>query len=344
VDSTGQDAGGLDTGAAGQQAPVTPPVITPPSKTQTLTRGAVTPEAVRALTNEQLNTELTNINLSDAEYGLIKTELTQRQQGTTSGTQTAETKQAETQGQKPPAAPAVKTAAQQKLDELNSLFGDDGLPATRRTNEQIARDDKVDAIAEQYGLTRKKGESSQDLKGRITEVLLNTAEFEQARGTDPETNISNIPLSEVSEQTIAKQQLGKVTPYIPPDLQIEEYEKARQAYNTGLGEDEAILPAYKQLTDDERRVYFEENITRPGRGKPEEHTKAAEKLAIYRAGSKSETFEGENKSKRIYNRERSEFGKRTGLAYSFPDWSSLSDESTAPLGPDIATKVGDIAV
>jgi len=298
VDSTGQDAGGLDTGAAGQQA-----AITPPAETQVV-----------------------------------------KPTGADVGTQTTQTKQAEAQGQKPPpaptvapaappqpptptAAPIVKTAAQQKLDELNSLFGDDGLPATRRTNEQIARDDKVDAIAEQYGLTRKKGESSQDLKGRITEVLLNTAEFEQARGTDPETNISNIPLSEVSEQTIAKQQLGKVTPYIPPDLQIEEYEKARQAYNTGLGEDEAILPAYKQLTDDERRVYFEENITRPGRGKPEEHVKAAEKLAIYRAGSKSETFEGENKSKRIYNRERSEFGKRTGLAYSFPDWASLSDES-----------------
>jgi len=298
VDSTGQNVGAPDTGAAGQQAS-----ITPPAETQVL------PPT-----------------------------------GADVGTQTTQTKQAEAQGQKPPpaptvapaappqpptptAAPIVKTAAQQKLDELNSLFGDDGLPATRRTNEQIARDDKVDAIAEQYGLTRKKGESSQDLKGRITEVLLNTAEFEQARGTDPETNISNIPLSEVSEQTIAKQQLGKVTPYIPPDLQIEEYEKARQAYNTGLGEDEAILPAYKQLTDDERRVYFEENITRPGRGKPEEHVKAAERLAIYRAGSKSETFEGENKSKRIYNRERSEFGKRTGLAYSFPDWASLSDES-----------------
>jgi hypothetical protein len=120
VDSTRQDAGGLDTGAAGQPPPVIPPVITPP-ETQKLTRGAVTPEAVRALTNEQLNTELTNINLSDAEYGLVKTELAQRQQGTTSGTQTAETKQTETQGQKPPAAPAVKTAAQQDEDLLNGL-------------------------------------------------------------------------------------------------------------------------------------------------------------------------------------------------------------------------------
>jgi ATP-binding cassette subfamily F protein 3 len=51
------------------------------------------------------------------------------------------------------------------------------------------------------------------------------------------------------------------------------------------------------------------------------------KSTLLRIIAGTETFEGENKSKRIYNRERSEFGKRTGLAYSFPDWSSLSDES-----------------
>jgi len=320
VDSTGQDAGGLDKGTTGQPPPVDPTTLLSPVVSRIIAdEYAAGATAAELITKYSRSPEIaTNIDT------FIKS---LPPQGTKSGTQTAETKQAETQGQKPPAAPVVKTAAQQKLDELNSLFGDDGLPATRRTNEQIARDDKVDAIAEQYGLTRNEGESSQDLKGRITEVLLNTAEFEQARGTDPETNISEKPLSEVSSQIIAKQQLGKVTPYIPPDLQIEEYENSRQAYNKGLGEDEAILPAYKQLTDDERRVYFEENITRPGKGKPEEHVKAREELAIYRAGSKSETFKGENKSKRIYNRERSTFGKRTGLAYSFPDWSSLSDES-----------------
>ena len=320
VDSTGQDVGGLDKGTAGQPPPIDPTALLSPVVSR-----IITDEYAAGATAAELITKYSRSPEAAANIDAFIKSLPP--QGTTSGTQTAETKQAETQGQKPPAAPVVKTAAQQKLDDLNSLFGDDGLPATRRTNEQIARDDKVDAIAEQYGLTRKKGESSQDLKGRITEVLLNTAEFEQARGTDPETNISERPLSEVSSQTIAKQQLGKATSYIPPDLQIEEYENSRQAYNKGLGEDEAILPAYKELSDDERRVYFEENITRPGKGKPEEHVKAAEKLAIYRAGSKSETFEGENKSKRIYNRERSEFGKRTGLAYSFPDWSSLSDES-----------------
>lgn len=332
VDSTGQDAGGLDKGTAGQPPPVTLPAEAQAAKDllDAIDKGGV-PLDTRKVNKiaRDLGLEVKKAAKPEETIARLREAVTRASQptGETVGTQTAETKQTETQGQKPPAAPAVKTAAQQKLDELNNLFGDDGLPATRRTNEQIARDDKVDAIAEQYGLKRNEGESSQDLKGRITEVLLNTAEFEQARGTDPETNISEKPLSEVSSQTIAKQQLGKVTPYIPPDLQIEEYENSRQAYNKGLGEDEAILPAYKQLTDDERRVYFEENITRPGKGKPEEHVKAREELAIYRAGSKSETFKGENKSKRIYNRERSTFGKRTGLAYSFPDWSSLSDES-----------------
>ena len=45
-----------------------------------LTRGAVTPDAVRALQDEQLNKELSNINLSDAEYALVKEEQTRRQE------------------------------------------------------------------------------------------------------------------------------------------------------------------------------------------------------------------------------------------------------------------------
>ena len=72
-----------------------------------LTRGSATPDAVRALSDDQLKTELTNTNLSDAEYGLVKTELAQRQQGTTSGTTTSQAKQATPQGQAKPAAGTV---------------------------------------------------------------------------------------------------------------------------------------------------------------------------------------------------------------------------------------------
>jgi hypothetical protein len=73
-----------------------------------LTRGAVTPETVRALTDEQLDTELTNTSLSDAEYDLVKTEITQRQEGNISGPETSETIETTQEGQEAPAAGAVK--------------------------------------------------------------------------------------------------------------------------------------------------------------------------------------------------------------------------------------------
>jgi hypothetical protein len=72
-----------------------------------LTRGAVTPEAVRALSDEQLDTELTNTSLSDAEYDLVKTEITQRQEGNISGPETSETIKTTQEGQEAPPAGAV---------------------------------------------------------------------------------------------------------------------------------------------------------------------------------------------------------------------------------------------
>lgn len=332
VDSTGQDAGGLDTGAAGQQAAITPPVITPP-KTQTLTRGTVTPEAVRALTNEQLNTELTNINLSDAEYGLIKTELTQRQQGTTSGTQTAETKQAETQGQKPPAAPAVKTAAQQDEDLLNNLFGDDGLPSAgsaRRTQAQIAKDNQIAELGKKYGLTQKEGESQPDFGKR----LRNAVAFEKKR--------EGKPLSAMGTQAIAGQELKEEKGYFPPQEQRDLYEETRQEYNAGVdakiktgdATEDDKLPAYKELSDDDRRVYFRDNIQQNNQV---EHDKAVKVLAEHLSDKRSESRAAPEyqrteatdqiRAQKSYERERGGFGSKTGMAYTFPGWNSLSDES-----------------
>jgi hypothetical protein len=73
-----------------------------------LTRGAVTPEAIKALSDEQLDAELTNTSLSDAEYNLVKTEITQRQEGNISGTETSETIETTQEGQEAPPAGAVK--------------------------------------------------------------------------------------------------------------------------------------------------------------------------------------------------------------------------------------------
>jgi hypothetical protein len=138
VVSVGQTTAGAPTGETTQQTPLTgaeviqkinadneamrasiasigenkPAVIEEaPAETKpspfTLTRGAATPEAVSALTDEQLDKELSNIDLSDAEYDLVKTEITQRQEGNISGPETIEAVQTAQEGQETPAAGAV---------------------------------------------------------------------------------------------------------------------------------------------------------------------------------------------------------------------------------------------
>ena len=301
VDSTGQDVGGLDKGTAGQQAAVTPPVITPPAETQIV-----------------------------------------KPTGADVGTQTAETKQAETQGQKPPAAPAVKTAAQQDEDLLNSLFGDDGLASTgsaRRTQAQIADDKKREALGKKYGLTQGEEESQQDFGKR----LRNAVAFEKER--------EGKPLGDVSTQAIAGQELKEEKGYFAPQEQRDLYEETRQDYNSRLEEGEEPLPAYKELDNDERLVYFRDNIKQNDQT---EHDNAVKDLASYRESRKSEVetyqvrdkntgelqfnedgtplmvkapFVGESKAQKSYERERGGFGSKTGMAYTFPGWNSLSDES-----------------
>lgn len=209
-----------------------------------------------------------------------------------------------------------KTAAQQDEDLLNDLLGGgDSTLSARRTNAEISRDEQLDKLGTRYGLSRSVGESSQEFGGRIKEAI----EFEKMR--------EGKPLSEISDQDIAKQTLREDTSYIPPDLQIEEYEAQRQKFNETVESDEEKLPAYKELSDDDRRVYFQEGITRPGAGSAQEHAKAAQRLSDYRSGKKDETFEGETQAQNIYNRERSDFGRKTGLSYAFPVWGSLSDAS-----------------
>jgi hypothetical protein len=64
--STGQDAAGATTGEGAQPT--------------ALTRGNVTPEAIKALSDEQLETELSNVNLSDAEFELLDEEQIRRKE------------------------------------------------------------------------------------------------------------------------------------------------------------------------------------------------------------------------------------------------------------------------
>lgn len=265
VDSTGQDAGGLDTGAAEQQTAITPP--------------------------------------------------------------------AETQGKKPPAAPAVKTAAQQDEDLLNNLFGDDGLPSTgsaRRTQAQIAKDNQIAELGKKYGLTQNEGESQPDFGKRLRSAVA----FEKER--------EGKPLSAMGTQSIAGQELKEEKGYFPPQEQRDLYEETRQEYNQRVDEqikageatEDDKLPAYKELSDDDRRVYFRDNIQQNNQV---EHDKAVKVLAEHLSDKRSESRAAPEyqrteatdqiRAQKSYERERGGFGSKTGMAYTFPGWNSLSDES-----------------
>ena len=331
VVSTGETTGQPPVGE-GQQPSALENLQPSPFK---LTRGEVTPEAVSKLSDEQLSAELNNIYLNDPENALVQAELTKRQQGTTSGTTTPKAVQAETQGQKAaakPAAPAAEPAGpitprtstlQEDRDELDSLFDDDKSSlSARRTDAEISRDEKLDKIGKRFGLSRSADETAQQFRERISEAM----DFEQLR--------DGKPLSAVSDQDIAKQTLRKDGAYIPPDLQIEEYEKQRLKFNESIQRDPETgelesdeLPAYKELSADDRRVYFQEGLVRPGAGTEREHARATQRLSDYRSGKKAESFEGETQSRDTYNRERSSFGQKTSIAYNFPAWGSLSDAS-----------------
>ena len=287
VDSTGQTAGAVDTGTAGQQAAITPP----------------------------------------AEAQIVKPT------GATVGTQTTQTQQAEAQGQKPPAAPTVKTAAQQDEDLLNNLFGDDSLPSAgsaRRTQAQIARDNQIAELGKKYGLTQRDGESQQDFGKRLRSAVA----FEKER--------EGKPLSAMSTQEIAGQELKEEKGYFPPQEQRDLYEETRQEYNqrvdeqiaTGEATEDDKLPAYKELSDDDRRVYFQNNIQQNNQV---EHDKAAKALAEHLSDKRSESRAAPEyqrteatdqiRAQKSYERERGGFGSKTGMAYTFPGWNSLSDES-----------------
>ena len=287
VDSTGQNVGGPNTGAAGQQA-----AITPPAETQVV-----------------------------------------KPAGENVGTQTTQTKQAETQGQKQPPAPVVKTAIDEDEDLINKLFGDDGLPSTgsaRRTKAQIADDEKREALGKRYGLVQRDGESQQDFGQRIRAAHA----FEKER--------EGKPLSAMSTQAIAGQELKEEKGYFPPQEQRDLYEETRQDYNQRVDEqikageatEDDKLPAYKELSDDDRRVYFRDNIQQNNQV---EHDKAAKALAEHLSDKRSESRAAPEyqrteatdqiRAQKSYERERGGFGSKTGMAYTFPGWNSLSDES-----------------
>jgi hypothetical protein len=355
VDSTGQNVGAPDTGAAGQQAPVTLSTEAQVAKDllDAIDKGGVplNPSKINEIARN-LGLEVNKAAKPEETIARLREAVTRASQptGETVGTQTTQTQQAEAQGQKPPpaptvapaappppptptAAPAVKTAAQQDEDLLNGLLGDDGLPSTgsaRRTNAQIAKDNQIEALGKKYGLAQRDGESQQDFGKRLRSAVA----FEKER--------ESTTLSTMSEQSIAAQDIKEEQGYFPPKEQRELYEETRQEYNERVDEkikdgeatEDDKLPAYKELDNNDRLVYFRDNISQNNQI---EHDKAAKALAEHLSDKRSESRAAPDSQKteamdqiraqKSYERERGGFGSKTGLAYSFPGWNSLSDES-----------------
>ena len=240
-----------------------------------------------------------------------------------------------------------KTKAQQDEDLLNSLFGGSDL-AARRTNAQIEADEKLDAVGKDYGLTREKGESQQAFLQRIRNALA----FERQREIRQEEGVPEI--TAMTDQEIAAQELRGEKTYQPDKEQIEAYEENRQYYNENLDEGEEPLPAYKELSPEDRLVYFQNNIPLGTRGTAAQHRTALQQLADFRSGVKEETgpyqvrdketgellfnedgspmmvqapYPGETLGRQTYNDAKDNFSRKTGLSYAFPAWTGLSNES-----------------
>jgi hypothetical protein len=191
----------------------------------------------------------------------------------------------------------------------------------RRTKEQIALDEKVDAMARKYGLERNEGETSRELAGRIKGAV----EFEG--------KLETTPLAEIETKDIAAQTLKKEKRYFPPQEQRDLYAETAETFNATVEDADERLPEYRELTDDERRVYFQNFIQRNDQT---EHDRAARELSQYLAGKREEsriedyaTTERveETASRQRYDSERKDFGSKTSYRYTFPTWGDLSDES-----------------
>ena len=273
--------------------------------------------------------------------------------GETLGTQAPQAQQTETQGQKPAAAPAVTaTTRKTKLDAdeafLDSLLGDDGLPSrgsAELTPEQVKQEAKIKALAADFGLVRIDGESTQQLARRLKLAVAErrAAEQEFVRRTTEEGE----PLAAIEDQLIAKQSLVGKKPVTVPTEQREMYEEMREGFNQEVEDEAERLPAFENLTPDEKIKYFQENISR---NSWDEHERAAESLSNYIESKRTESEEATRRATKrgvpqkasesqrreaqdlvragdSYQRERLAFSRKTGIAYELPNWGSLSKES-----------------
>jgi hypothetical protein len=250
----------------------------------------------------------------------------------------------------------VKTDARKDIDELDSLFGDDGLPSkgsARRTNAQIAADKeldtKLDGYAKKYALTRNKGETAREYATRIKSA----AKYEDQRQIESTEGLAD---TQIPETETAKQELKKPTPYknsitdeqrLMYDDMVEEYngtiETARKEAEEALKNKDKLtsteaiksnlekvqanstdqeLPVFDSLTDDEARKYFGEHIVR---NSYDEHLNAAQALSEYMSDKR---FESRAAGKKTQTKEQNDVDKAAAVAevVAQDNYMSVRDE------------------
>ena len=315
------------------------------NKFPTLTRGSVTPDAVRALTNEQLNTELNNINLKDAEHELVKTELAQRQQAKpAAGTVSLGDISPELQDQVLTRQNAIydmeaEGANQRKIAAaykgLNVLEESLGLELTKPSTLSAKKDNrfvdvrkdilgKSQATAIEQNLTP--AYEGQDLEGamKLGETYENEAEAERDRAYKESLDKGEAVYRAEQDlkQTEAEKEAGiTLKSGAVSQENRDNYDRVREEFPE--------LPEWYKLDSVDKDVYFE-NIRY---GNIPEHRKAAQALIAYlketggrdKGYGQGTTPAGERRAIKSYEDGRGTAAKLFNV--QFPRWGDLSQDA-----------------
>ncbi len=262
----------------------------------------------------------------------------------------------------PPPVAGGAPGLKDKIGKFDAAFGEDEDFFTRGAAEltpaQKERERELEAEGKRLGVVRKDGETARQYWARVKPAM--TLESEIAA---PEVGGLATRAADVEPSLIAAQEIKPERQVVIPEEQKLLYEETRQAFNQTTESDQENLPEFDKLRPEEKRVYFTEHIRDNSQF---EHDEAAQALSEYlqsknvqaeaegrqavrgvtagltpeekqaeevKAKTEEARKEARAKAKEEvsaryrYERQRPVMGQKTGLAYSFPTWGSLSEAS-----------------
>lgn len=262
----------------------------------------------------------------------------------------------------PPPVAGGAPGLKEKISKFDAAFGEDEDFFTRGaaglTPAQKERERELEAEGTRLGVARKDGETARQYWARVKPAM--TLESEIAA---PEVGGLATRAADVEPSLIAAQEIKPERQVVIPEEQKLLYEETRQAFNQTTESDQENLPEFDKLRPEEKRVYFTEHIRDNSQF---EHDQAAQALSEYLQSKnvqaeaegrqavrgvtagltpeekqaeevkiKAEAARKEARAKAKeevsaryrYERQRPVMGQKTGLAYSFPTWGSLSEAS-----------------